>query len=139
MLNQAFRTGLKKNKKGTAGRTSKVLQCWVLGAGEKEILWALQVLLVQLPILRAILGFCFISLGCSRPVKYPLSTQRAGRWNLHFAGLSSRNQMCSGPSRWECTEERDLLAVLRFFLEPWAGVARMFYLQCYLSGFGLVL
>lgn len=54
--------------------------------------------------------------------------QRAARWSLHFAELSIRNQMCSGPWDWKHTEERDLLAVLRFVLEPWAGAARMFSL-----------
>lgn len=53
--------------------------------------------------------------------------QRAARWKLYFAELSIRNQMCSGPSNEKCTEERDHLAVLRFVLEPWAEIARMFY------------
>lgn len=126
VVNQAFRAGFFFEKRH--GRNS--FKCFtVLGSWGRRIPWALQVLLV--PSMRAILGFCFISLGCSHPVKYPLSMQRAARWSLHFAELSIRNQMCSGPSDWKHTEERDLLTVLRFVLEPWAGAARMFSLAVF--------
>lgn len=53
--------------------------------------------------------------------------------------IHKKSDVLWAPLKWKCTQEWDLLAVLRFVLEHVRKLPVCCILQCYLSDFGLVL